>query len=236
VSRRPRRREPPPAPREGAAPGRFGERLVVAVLVLMAAVLAWVRVSRHAGEAAVDEAVFDLRNPLLHARPGQCVEIVPDHARGLVHCVVVRPEGAVERPREGPVTLGHHRGLRSASPYLACTLHAFEPGSGGCATGTPAGEPEDQLYDLNGFGTLKDLALRVDSIRLTRIRVGGRAREAYEVAMQKYEAGGPPGTWIAYVAPDVPVLGLAAVRFLPQGAVQREQSQTYREAAGCPPR
>ena len=195
------RARPEPTPPAGLR-GRFGERFTVIVLAAMAAALAYVYFGLLPTQETGEALAFEFVNPMLDAQPGEKVLFYAVDYPARRSCSVVRPEGVVLRPHQGPERLGSQTGLRTELPYLACSIRTARGGSdtcGGAAT-------DDVLYALNYFGMPSDTDVRVDSIRPRWMKWEERELVVYEVVFERYGALG--GRWTTYLAEAAPVAGL----------------------------
>jgi hypothetical protein len=181
----------------------FGERIVVLFLVLAAVVLAYVRfrvVPERSGPEARD---FDLSNPMLEAKVGDCVEVESTSHPGEVTCFQVLEPGIVLRPRQGPVRVGNERGLRGALPYLLCRVR-YPAAGRGCASDGAAREDVER-FNLSAFGMPAAADVEVTAIRPRWVQRGGRYRFTYEVLLTRY--GDSAGPWVVYLSSEAPVTG-----------------------------
>jgi hypothetical protein len=189
------------APSDGQ-PSRFGERFTIIVLAAMTLVLGYVRLELLPKQASPEPLAFQWNNPMLDAKPGERVLYFPFKNPTNKSCSVVRSEGLVLRPMQGPDRISDHQGLRTKLPYLACVIHREERGAALC--GGPEGETV--IYALNYFGMPGDTKVRIDSIRPRWMTWGQRELVVYEVVMERYGVLG--GRWTTYLAEEAPVTGL----------------------------
>ena len=217
----------PPASAPAAA--RWTEWLAVVVLVAMAGVLLWVNVSllKRARPPAID--TFDLKNPMLDARPRECVEAFSPDAPRDAPCLSVREEGVVLRPASGPAALGDRTGLKRVAPYLAARERYPAQGST-CAGGQPAASEQVILYPLNAFGIPSENTVRPDSLRPIWVEHRGRQRLVYEAILEDMRGW----TWRCYLSPDALVTGLMQVELATQKANSRKQVFRYTDLGDCP--
>jgi hypothetical protein len=202
---------------------------VLVALVAMVVTLSWVRFRLSEPQGAAKAHAFDLRNPMLDARPGECVEMATADA-SQTWCVVVLENGLVRRPRSGPTSWGTHAALRTELPYLACEARVPAPDTGGCAGGKFVGNREVILYDLSGFGIPKGNTPRVDMIQGKWMEVSGRLKFVYQVVIERF--GNEGGSWVTYVSEDLPVTGLVLTQASVAGG--RPQTTFFRDAGDCP--
>lgn len=208
--------EPSAAAQAGAAAGGGGppagrssswvEWVTLVALLAMALGLLWVNATLKRRKGAGEVEAFDLKNPMLDARPGECIEVFAREAPGDAPCIRVRPEAVVLRPASGPPQLGERINLRRHPPYLAASERHM-PAGAACGTGTPLYE-QVLLYPLNGFGLPSDALARADSVRPLVIQLRGQERLAYEVVLRDMRGW----TWQAFLVPDAQVTGLVEVR------------------------
>lgn len=180
----------------------LGERFTVGVLLVMAVVLGYVRFVLLPQQDTPEPLAFHFENPMLDARPGERVLFYSTKDPTNQSCAVVLESGLTIRPHAGPERLGESKNLRTALPYLACSIHDAHRGEGVCggrSTGTV-------LYALNYFGMPADTRVRVDSIRPRWMKWGERELPVYEVVMERYGSLG--GRWTTYLAQESPVTGL----------------------------
>jgi hypothetical protein len=170
----------------------------------MAGILAFVRFVMLRPSAAQADIVFDLHNPMLDAKPGECVEIEDSSNPGVVSCVTVQAPGPVLRPRLGPDRIGLYGELRHAAPYLPCTLTTPDPGQG-CATGS--GGKDNVLYPLGSFGVPSRVHMEPWSIRPVWKRWGGKERFTYEVQLLRH--GLMQSSNAFWLTEEAPVTGTA---------------------------
>jgi hypothetical protein len=187
---------------DGPATG-LGERIVVLFLVLAAVVLAYVRFRVVPERSGPEAREFDLSNPMLDAKVGDCVEVESTSHPGEVTCFQVREPGVVLRPRQGPARVGNERGLRGALPYLLCRVR-YPPAGKDCASEGDAREDVER-FNLNAFGMPAAANVEVTAIRPRWVQRGGRFRFTYEVLLMRY--GESAGPWVVYLSPDAPVTG-----------------------------
>lgn len=215
-----------PAPASGAS--RWAERLTVLILLGMAAVLAWMNVSLARRRPPPEVPPFDLRNTLLDARPGECVESYSPATPHDALCFRTVADGVVLRPSAGPDRRGRQDGLKRALPYLVLEMRQPEAGAGGCA-GARAGSVREQLYPLGQFGIPAENPVRLDSIEAVYTESGGRERLVYLTVLEDYRQY----YWKCYVDPNAPVTGLVRVDFATLKAGARAQ-QIYYSQVECP--
>ena len=196
--------------------GGITERVVLLFLVAASLVLGWIYLGVMPSERIPEALPFDLRNPLLDARLGECVQIESTSTQGGVVCLKVREPGVVLRPRDGPPQLGIYGGLRRGRPYLATGLRYPPPGVGCEETG--ALREEIELFDLNAFGMPYGLDVTVDAVRPLWVQRGGRFLFVYEVQLTQYGAVGR--TWFVDVHPDAPVAGIVRRRHSVEGGTE----------------
>lgn len=183
-------------------PSRFGERFTLIVLAAMTLVLGYVRLELLPKQASPEPLPFEWNNPMLDAKAGERVLFFPFRNPTNKSCSVVRPEGLVLRPLQGPESISDHYRLRTKLPYLACVMRKVEPGVALCA----GPEGETVIYALNYFGMPGDTKVRIDSIRPRWMKWGQREMVVYEVIMERYGVLG--GRWTTYLAEEAPVTGL----------------------------
>ena len=184
------------------------ERVVLLFLVAASLVLGWIFFYVMPAERTPDVLPFDLRNPMLDARLGECVQVESTTTASNVVCLKVRDPGVVLRPRDGPAQLGVYRGLLRARPYLATGLRYPPPGQN-CAEAADLRE-EIELFDLNAFGMPYSLDVTVDAVRPLWVQRGGRFLFVYEVQLTQYGSIGR--TWFLDIHPDAPVTGIVRRR------------------------
>lgn len=192
------------------------ERVVLLFLIAATLVLAWIYFLVIPGERVPDALPFDLRNPMLDARLGECVQVESTTTPGTVVCLKVQEPGVVLRPRNGPTQLGIYRDMRRARPYLATALRYPPPGRG-CEEDVETQE-EIELFDLNAFGMPYSLDVTLDAVRPLWVQRGGRFLFVYEVQMTQYGAIGR--TWFLDVHPDAPVTGIVRRRHTVEGGTE----------------
>jgi hypothetical protein len=205
--------------------GRLTERLVVVFLVLAVGVLAYVRFEVVPAKAGPPPAEFDLRNPMLDARIGECVEVESTTRPGEIVCMEVVDPATVMRPRFGPDRVGPDEGVRRSPPYLVCRLRY--PRRGSSCPGADDDPAVLERFDLNGFGLPSSTLPLAETIRPLWVERAGRYRFVYEVALTLY--AGVRGVWIVYLDPDAPVTGTIYRSF----ARERADYVVFREIEGC---
>ena len=215
--------------RPPAASARWTEWVAVVVLVAMAGVLLWVNVSlwKRPRPPAIDG--FDLKNPMLDARPRECVEAFNPDAPRDAPCLSVRDEGVVLRPSSGPTSLGDRIGLKRVAPYLAARERYPAKGET-CASGKPAANEQVILYPLNAFGIPSENVVRPDSLRPIWVDHHGRQRLVYEAILEDMKGS----TWRCYLSPDALVTGLMQVELATPKAGSRKQVFRYTDLGDCP--
>jgi len=211
------------------APSRWTEWLAIVVLVAMAGVLLWVNISLHRRGRPPAIESFDLKNPMLDARPRECVEAFSPDAPRDAPCLSVREEGVVLRPASGPAALGDRTGLKRVSPYLAARERLPAQGST-CATAQPSTSDQVILYPLNAFGLPSERVVRPDSLRPIWVEHRGRQRLVYEAILEDMRGG----TWRCYLSPDALVTGLMQVEFAGEKARGNKQLFRYTDLGECP--
>ncbi len=203
-----------------AAPSPRGsgltERVVLLFLVAASLVLGWIYFHVLPSERVPEALVFNLENPMLGARLGECVQIESTTTPGIVGCLEVREPGVVLRPRNGPERLGRFHGLRMARPYLAAGLRQPPPGKSCEESGDLREDVE--LFDLNAFGMPYGLDVTLDTVRPLWVQRGGRLLFVYEVQMTEYGAAGR--TWFLDIHPDEPVAGIVRRRRTVEGGTE----------------
>lgn len=212
-----------------ARPSRWVEWVSVAALLAMALCLLWVNITllRRQKPATVD--TFDLKNPLLDARPGECVEVFSPDLPGDAPCIRVRPEGVVLRPASGPAAIEERSGLQRFLPYLAASQRHMAQGAT-CAGGGEVLSEEALLYPLNAFGLPSENVVRVDSVRPMPVEIRGSMRVVYEVVLEDMRGW----TWVCYVTHDALVTGLVEVRLKTKATGSRDQRFRYTDLGECP--
>ncbi len=212
--------------------GGATERIVAAVLLVIALLLGYVRfvvVPQRQPEAGTPP--FDLRNPMLDARVGECVELEDSGHPGETSCSVVIEPGLVVRPTDGPEALPGNTRLRRMPPYLVTAARFPEPGKGGCAT-SEGKRDEIVLYDLNLFGMPMGIPAEVVQIQPMWKKWQGRVHYTYQVQMLRY--GNLAGPWTSWISEDAPVTGVVHREYT-YGSQQRHAQIIYREVDGCTP-
>ena len=189
--------------------------LAVGVLVTMIVALSYVRFVLLPSQARPDELVFDFRNPMLDAVPGEQVLQGRADDPSQEYCIVVRPEGVVTRSHEGPERIGLQRDLRRTPGYLACSVRDVDRQRGGC--GGPEAERDVLLYGLNTFGMPIDANVVVQTLTPQRLRWGERTVEVYRATFQRY--GLQAAAWSTWLTNEAPVTGAVQTE-----AVQGERS------------
>jgi hypothetical protein len=184
------------------SPSRFGERFTFIVLVTMLLVLGYLRFQVLPSQDQPEPLEFAFENPMLDARPDDKVLFFPSHLPTNQSCSVVRPEGVVLRPSQGPDQISYHEGLRQSLPYLACGIRGAQRGVDVCG----GAESETVLYALNYFGMPMDTPVRIDSIRPRWMKWGDRELVVYHVIFERYGTLG--GQWETFLAKEAPVAGL----------------------------
>ena len=209
---------------------RAGERLVIAFLLVAAIVLlmVYVKIRRPAGG---DVGVFDLRNPLLSARVGECVSVKSREQVTDATCLSVIEPGVVLRPdREGPESVPVLGRLRRAPPYLLCQVRYPLPGRT-CAD--EGGREEFEVLPLGEFGMPSSTTVELQGIRPTWVRwasQGGRYVFVYEVQMMRF--GYLNGPITLYVDPLHPVAGVIWRR--DKGPKGHGYNTVFTALDGCP--
>jgi hypothetical protein len=211
--------------------GSAAERIVAAVLLVIALLLGYVRFVVLAKGSVTRPAPFDFRNPMLDAREGECHEIEDSSEVGAVTCESVVAPGVVLRPAAGPDRLGgDYEHLRRMPPYLACQLRYPEAGRG-CA-GVDDGKPGQwQLYGLNHFGLPLRISAEAMVIQPLTKTWQGRVHRTYQVQMLRH--GAQAGPWTVWISDEAPVTG-AVYREYQRGR-ERTQHVVFREVEGCTP-
>jgi hypothetical protein len=217
-------------PTAGRSGSRWAEWLTIVVLLAMALVLLWLNLSLLRRPTTPEFPSFDLKNPMLDARPRECIEVYDVDRPGDALCVSVREEGVVLRPFQGPTNLGDWE-LRRAAPYLACRERRV-PRGGGCASTEDGGEGL-LLYPLNGLGLPMERRVRLDSLEAVWTETGGRERLVYLAVLQEYGAG---GTFKCYVSSDADarVTGLVQVELRSEKPGTKPQVFRYHDVGECP--
>lgn len=193
-----------------APPSRAGalEKVVALALAAIVVVLSLVLADLSRSNASPAALPFDFENPLLLARPGQCVQVFdaagPEHAT----LVVVRAPGPVLRPFSAPAKIpGWYSEVwadaRTLPPYLVCDSR---PVAAGADPGAPPARAEPTVFPLNGFGMPLEAYCVPRSLTPKTVRWDGRTRAAWEVGLMGY-VGELEGPWTVWMAKDVPVLG-----------------------------
>lgn len=180
------------------------EPVVLGFLILAAAALGWLHLEVLPQRAVRQPLPFDLRNPMLDARIGECLAIESPSRPAEVNCLGVVAPGVVLRPAaaEGP-TPGFGD-LRRSRPYLTCQLRFPPPGKGCDHTDAQRGRA---LYPLDGFGLPVTVPTLLQSIQPRWVERAGRHRFVYEVQLQRYDPH-LAGPVILYLDPDQPVTGV----------------------------
>lgn len=211
------------------ARSRWAEWVTIGVLLAMAVVLLWLNLSLLRRPTTPEFPPFDLKNPMLDARPRECIEVYDVDRPGDALCISVREEGVVLRPSQGPASLGD-RDLRRSAPYLACKERRV-PRGGGCA-GTEEGGAGTLLYPLNQLGIPVERPVRLDSLEAIWTETGGLQRLVYLAVLQDYKGG----TFKCYVAskPRALVTGLLQVELRPEKANAKPQIFRYHDVGECP--
>jgi hypothetical protein len=190
-------------------PTRWVEWVTIVALLLMALSLLYVNVSLSRRRKPPEVDTFDLKNPMLDARPGECVEVYDASSPGSAPCFRVRQEGVVLRPAQGPASVGDQHDLKRFLPYLAVDMRVYES-SGTCATGGAPDSEQTFLYPLNAFGLPKDTLVRPDTLRPLWVELRGQERLIYEVVLE--DVARSETTWVGYVSPEAGVTGLVEVQ------------------------
>lgn len=196
--------------------------LAVGVLTAMIIALSYVRFVLVPSQQQPEALAFDFRNPLLDAVPGERILQASGQDASQEICVVVRPEGVVTRPHDGPERIGLQRDLRHAPAYLACSLRAVDRRRGGC--GGAETEREVVLYGLNGFGMPMDTNVVVQTLQPMRVLWGDRTIDVYRATFQRY--GLQAAAWATWITHDVPVTGAVRTEVI-QG--EHTASSVFRE-------
>jgi hypothetical protein len=202
----------------------------VVVLLAMALVLLWLNLSLLRRPSTPKFPDFDLKNPMLEARPKECIEGFDVALPGEALCISVREEGVVLRPRQGPEVLAD-QDVRRAAPYLACLHRSAQRGSGcGGELGEAAGATI--LYPLNAFGVPADRPVRLDSVEAVWTEESGARRLVYLAVLQDYQGA----TFKCFVAakPRALVTGLVQVELRPEKATARPSVFRYHDVGECP--
>jgi hypothetical protein len=66
--------------------------VTVIALLAMALSLLWVNATLRRRKGVAEVEAFDLKNPMLDARAGECIEVFAREAPGQAPCIRVRPE------------------------------------------------------------------------------------------------------------------------------------------------
>jgi hypothetical protein len=211
--------------------GTAAERIVAAVLLVIALLLGYVRFVVLRTSAVTSPAPFDFRNPMLDAREGECHEIEDSSEVGVVTCESVAAPGVVLRPAVGPEELGtDYDGLRRMPPYLVCQLRYPESGRG-CAGLEDRKPAPYQLFGLNHFGLPLRISGEVMQIQPHTKTWQGRVHRTYQVQMLRH--GAQHGPWTVWLSDEAPVTG-AVYREYQRGET-RTQHVVFREVEGCTP-
>jgi hypothetical protein len=220
----------PDVPATANARSRWPEWFTIVVLVAMAGVLLWLNLSLKRRPSTPEFPPFDLKNPMLDARPRECVEVYDVDRPGDALCISVREEGLVLRPREGPAVLDD-REMRRAAPYLACRERRVTRG-GGCADKDEGGDGF-LIYPLGAFGLPDARRVRLDSVEAVWTETAGRERLLYVAVLQDYGAG---GTFKCFLSADAEarVTGLVQVELRPEKPGSRPQVFRYHDVGECP--
>ncbi len=181
---------------------RLRERFTVIALGIMALALGYVRFVLLPQQDRPEPLAFHFENPMLDARPGERALFFDLSRPTSKSCSVVMESGLVLRPRKGPERIGGERNLRTAAPYLACSIHDAHRGKETCS----ARSTQEVLYGLNRFGMPASTKVRVDSIRPRWMKWGEREMPVYRVEFQRYGQLG--GRWTTFLAHEAPVAGL----------------------------
>jgi len=207
---------------DGALTGRAGEVITVVVLLLLTGFLAYLAFVVIPGQAPPEELPFEYDNPLLAAQPGDCVAGQASLDPGHEMCFLVTDR--VERPARGPERLPGYEGLKRLPGYLVLELHDMGDRASGCG-----GDLEEiVLRGFNQFGLDPVSQVAVDSIRPVWMSYGGKEDILYEVVLVRFDV---PGTYVMYVSPEMPVMGLVKQeRFTEGGSVER----VYFREVPCP--
>lgn len=196
----------------------LGERVVLLFLLVAALVLSWIYFLVMPGASRPTDDTFDLRNPLLDAQVGECVQIESTSMPGRVSCLRVSEPGLVLRPPAGPADLGIYHGLRRSRPYLACKVRNPPPGVSCSDEGK--GYEEIELFDLNGFGMPYSLELALDEVRQVWVQRGGHYLFVYETQLTQYRP--VSCTWMLDISPDAPIAGIVRRRHTVRDGTEME--------------
>jgi hypothetical protein len=183
----------------GALRGRAGEHITVIVLLLITGFLGYLNFVVIPGQSPPEDLPFEFENPLLAAKPGDCVAGQGSLEPGREKCFIVIER--VERPARGPEHLPGYDELRRMPPYVVLELHDLGDRAEGCG-GTLE---EIVLRGLNQFGLDPISQVAVDSIRPVWMSYGGKQDILYEVFLERFDV---PSQYIMYISPDMPVMGL----------------------------
>jgi hypothetical protein len=147
---------------------------------------------------------FDLKNPMLDAKVGECVAMESENRPGIVTCVKVVEPGVVLRPHEQRQRLGRYGDLSRAPPYLAAK-YIYPPTGKSCDHEEAKREPV--LFPLSGWGMRLTLPCALESIRPRWVERGPQFRFVYEIHVFRY---GPyhQGAVALMVDPAQPVTGV----------------------------
>ncbi len=201
------------------------ELVVVIFLAVAAVALPFIYFVVIPSRASLEPKPFDLKNPMLSAKVGECVVLDTTPSQGGVACIKVKEPGLVLRPRSGPARLGAYRDLKRSAPYLTCGMRNPLPGRD-CSEAE--GREEVLLFDLNAFGMPLNLNVALDFIKPRWVEKGGQTLFVYEAQLTQY---GPAASgWFVSVDPAAPVTGTVLRRH----ATEHQMQQTiFTPADGC---
>ncbi len=185
-------------------PSSVAERVVAGFLTIALAVLAWIHFRVLPHEAAPEPEPFDLVNPMLDAKVGECVAIESETEPGVVTCVKVVEPGVVVRPNDAHQRLGLYGPLSRSLPYLVCRMRSPAPEKG---CDDPDAREDWLLYGLDGFGMPLGEPVVLDSIKPLWVRRGGRYRFVYQVQLERYGRF-IQGPVTLYVDPEESITGV----------------------------
>ncbi len=202
------------------------EWLVVSVLAAMAISLAYIRFQLLPSQERRAPIEFRFENPLLDAKPGDATLSYEELDPTREHCISVRREGVVLRPRRGKSHIGRERNLQVGRPYLACSLRRVEPGDPPC--GSDAKKGQVLIYPLNDMGMPVGTGVVPMQIQPRLMMWQDRQLIAYQVDFQRF--GPLSGIWTTFLSPEAPATGLIHMRSLTAGRTgAREMNHAYRD-------
>ena len=202
------------------------EWLVISVLAAMAISLAYIRFKLLPAQDQRAPIEFRFENPLLQAKVGDAALSYQELDPTREHCVSVRREGVVLRPRRGKDRIGRERNLHSSRAYLACSIRKIMPGDPPCGSESRKGQV--LLYPLNDMGMPIGTGVVPMQIQPRLMMWQDRQLVAYQVDFQRF--GTLSGIWSTFLSTEAPATGLIHMRSLTAGkGGGQESNHAYRD-------